>query len=323
MATVRRHRLAIIGAGQTGGTCALLAGLKNLGDIVLYDVIEGMPQGKALDLLHMAPVFGLDFHIQGTNDIKDIEGSDVCIVTAGVPRKPGMSRDDLLRTNAEIVRDVAAGIKRYAKDSLIIVFTNPLDAMAYLMHKLTGFPSERVVGLAGVLDTGRYQAYLAEELNMSVTSISAFVLGGHGDAMVPVRSYTTCNGIPVDQMLPRERLDEIEQRVRNAGGDVVKLLKTGSAFYSPAASAMVMTQAYLFDQNKLITASAYCRGEYGIDGLYVGVPIIMGSDGVEKILEIPLNAEEKVQLQESVAEVRSLVERLPIGAEAAEELQAH
>ena len=230
-----RKKIALIGAGQIGGTLAMLCGTRNLGDVVLFDVVEGMPQGKALDLSHLAPVFGLDFKITGTNNIADIKGADVCIVTSGLPRKPGMSRDDLVKTNAEIVRNVAKGIKEHAPNALVIVVTNPLDAMVYLMQKETGFPAQRVIGMAGVLDTARYQAFLAEELNVSVSSVSAFVLGGHGDDMVPVRSYTTCGGIPVGNLIKADRLDAIEKRVRGAGGEVVALLKTGSAFYSPAA----------------------------------------------------------------------------------------
>jgi malate dehydrogenase len=307
---IARRKIALIGAGQIGGTLALLAGMRNVGDVVLYDVVEDMPQGKALDLAHLAPVFGYDFVVKGTNEMSDIQGADVCIVTSGLPRKPGMSRDDLVRTNAEIVRKVGEGIKTYAPNSLIIVVTNPLDAMAWLMQKVTGFPPERVLGMAGVLDTARYQAFLAEELGVSVSSVSAFVLGGHGDDMVPVRSYTTCGGIPVDRLISAERLDAIEKRVRGAGGEVVALLKTGSAFFSPAASAMLMAEAYLFDKQKVLPAAALCRGEYGVEGVYLGVPIIMGKKGVERIIEIELSAEEKRALHESADRVRGLISLL-------------
>jgi malate dehydrogenase len=302
-----RRKIALIGAGQIGGTLALLCGQRNLGDVVLFDVVEGMPQGKALDLSHLAPVFGLDFNIHGTNSIADIAGSDVCIVTSGLPRKPGMSRDDLVKTNAEIIRNVGEGIKKHAPDALVIVITNPLDAMAHLMQQVTGFPAERVVGMAGVLDTARYRAFLAAELGVSVTSVSAFVLGGHGDDMVPVRSYTTCGGIPVAQLLAPDKLDALEKRVRGAGGEVVALLKTGSAFYSPAASAIEMAEAYLFDQKKLLPAAALCRGEYGIEGIYLGVPVILGRGGVEKIVEIALTDAERKALHESAERVKALI----------------
>jgi malate dehydrogenase len=305
-----RKKIALIGAGNIGGTLALLAGMRNLGDVVMFDIVEDMPEGKALDLSHLAPVFGCDFDIKGTNNIADIKGADVCIVTSGVPRKPGMSRDDLVKINADIVRSVAAGIKEYAPGSLVIVITNPLDAMVYLMQKETGFPASHVVGMAGVLDTARYQSFLAKELNVSVTSVSAFVLGGHGDSMVPVRSYTTCNGIPIEKMIDPSRLDEIEARVRKAGGEIVGLLKTGSAFYSPAASAIQMAEAYLYDQKKMLPAASHCNGEYGVDGLYIGVPIVMGKGGVEKVVEIELNDDEKAQLSKSVEAVKSVVDTL-------------
>lgn len=303
----RRKKIALIGAGQIGGTLALLCGQRNLGDVVLFDVVEGMPQGKALDLSHLAPVFGLDFKVTGTNNIADIAGADLCIVTSGLPRKPGMSRDDLVKTNAEIVRNVAKGIREHAPDSLVIVVTNPLDAMVYLMQKETGFPAQRVIGMAGVLDTARYQAFLAEELNVSVSSVSAFVLGGHGDDMVPVRSYTTCNGIPVGNLIKSERLDAIEKRVRGAGGEVVALLKTGSAFYSPAASAIQMAEAYLFDQRRVLAAAAMLQGEYGLKGMYIGVPVIIGKGGIEKIVEIELTAQERQALNESAERVKQLL----------------
>ena len=302
-----RRKVALIGAGQIGGTIALLCGMRNLGDVVLCDVVEGMPQGKALDLSHLAPVFGLDFSVRGTNNIADIAGADVCIVTSGLPRKPGMSRDDLVKTNADIVRNVAKGIREHAKDAFVIVVTNPLDAMVYLMQKETGFPANRVVGMAGVLDTARYQAFLAEELNVSVASVSAFVLGGHGDDMVPVRSFTTCNGIPVEKLIKPETLDAIEKRVRGAGGEVVALLKTGSAFYSPAASALQMAEAYLFDQRKVLAAAAKLNGEYGLKDLYIGVPIIIGKGGVEKIVEIELSQSEQKLLADSAERVRGLI----------------
>lgn len=307
---VKRRKIALIGSGQIGGVLALLAGLRNLGDVVMFDIVEGMPQGKALDISHLSPVFGLDFKITGTNNIADIAGADVCIVTSGIPRKPGMSRDDLVKTNADIVRGVAKGIKENAPNAFVIVITNPLDAMVQLMQQETGIAKEKVVGMAGVLDTARYQAFLSEELNVSITNISAFVLGGHGDTMVPVRSFTTCNGIPVEKLISAERLDEIEKRVRGAGGEVVALLKTGSAFNSPAASAIEMAEAYLFDKKKMLAASVYCDGQYGIKGHYLGVPIMLGAGGVEKIVEIELNEDEMQQLAKSAEAVKSVLEIL-------------
>lgn len=303
-----RKKIALLGAGQIGGILALLAGQERLGDVVLFDIVEGMPQGKALDLSHLSPVFGLDFAIKGTNNIEDISGADVCIVTSGIPRKPGMSRDDLVKTNAEVMRKVGEGIKKHAPQSFVIVITNPLDAMTALMQKVTGFPSNRVVGMAGVLDTARYQAFLAEELKVSITSVSAFVLGGHGDDMVPVRSYTTCNGIPIEKLIAKDRLDQIEKRVRGAGGEVVALLKTGSAFFSPAAAAICMADSYINDRRKLLAAAAHCNGEYGIDNLYIGVPVVIGARGVEKVVEIDLTEAERKALHESAARVRQLVE---------------
>ncbi len=302
-----RRKIALIGAGQIGGTLALLSGLRNLGDVVLYDIAEGVPQGKALDLMHLAPVFGCDFKCTGTNNIADIEGAEVCIVTSGVPRKPGMSRDDLVKINAEVIRSVGEGIKKYAPNSFVVVVTNPLDAMAYLMRKATGFKASHVVGMAGVLDTARYQAFLAEELNVSINSVSAFVLGGHGDDMVPVRSYTTCNGIPVAQLVSADRLDAIEKWVRGAGGEIVNLLKTGSAFYSPAASAIQMVESYLFDQRRMVAAAAELNGEYGLSGIYLGVPVIISGKGVEKVVEIELTEAESKLLQESAERVKGLL----------------
>jgi malate dehydrogenase len=305
-----RKKIALIGAGQIGGILALLCGLRRLGDVVLFDIVEGLPQGKALDISHYAPVFGLDFNIKGTNQMSDIAGADVCIVTSGIPRKPGMSRDDLVKTNADVMKKVGEGIKQYAPDAFVIVITNPLDAMAYLMQKVTGFPQNRVVGMAGVLDTARYQAFLAEELNVSVSSVSAFVLGGHGDSMVPVRSFTTCNGIPVANLIKPDRLEAIEKRVRGAGGEVVALLKTGSAFVSPAASAIQMVESYLLDQRRMLAAAVACNGEYGCKDIYLGLPIILGKNGVEKIIEIELTDAERKALAASADEVKKIIEIL-------------
>lgn len=302
-----RKKIALIGAGNIGGTLALLCGLRGLGDVVLYDIVEGMPQGKALDISHAAPVFGLDFDITGTNDLADIKGADVCIVTSGFPRKPGMSRDDLVSKNADIIKAVAAGIKQHASKSFVIVITNPLDAMVYLMQKQTGFDPAKVVGMAGVLDSARYSSFLSQELNVSVSSVSTFVLGGHGDTMVPVRSYTNVSGIPVEKMVKADRLDAIENRTRNAGGEVVNLLKTGSAFVSPAASAIQMAEAYLYDRKQIMAAAALCKGQYGIDNLYIGVPVVIGAGGVEKIIEIELNSTEKALLAKSKEAVEAVL----------------
>lgn len=302
-----RKKIALIGAGQIGGTLALLSGLRGLGDVVLFDIVEGLPQGKALDLSHLAPILKCDFSIKGTNDIADIADADVCIVTSGVPRKPGMSRDDLVKTNAAIVKSIAAGIKQHAPNAFVIVITNPLDAMVYLMQKETGIPASRVVGMAGVLDTGRYSAHLAEAVDCSVESISSFVLGGHGDDMVPVRSYTTYGGIPISKVLNNDTLDSIEKRVRGSGAEVVNLLKTGSAFYSPAAAAIVMAESFLYDQKKILPAAASLSGEYGLRDLYLGVPVVIGAGGVEKVIQIELNDAERKALSESAERVKGLI----------------
>jgi malate dehydrogenase len=301
-------KIALVGAGMIGGTLAHLCALKGLGDVVLLDVVEGLPQGKALDLAAAGPVEGFDCAIKGTNDYADIKDADVCIVTAGVARKPGMSRDDLIGINAKIVKTAAENIKRYAQSAFVIVVSNPLDAMVTLMKQVTGFPKQRVVGMAGVLDSARYRTFLAWELGVSMTSVQAMVLGGHGDDMVPVRSHTTVNGIPVASLLKPERLEAIEKRVRGAGGEVVALLKTGSAFYSPASSAVQMAEAYLHDRKAVLPAAAYLEGEYGLRGLYVGVPVQIGAGGVERVLEIALTAEEKKALETSAAHVKELVE---------------
>ncbi len=308
---MRRKKIALIGGGNIGGTLAYLACLRELGDVVLFDVTEGLPQGKALDINHAAPVLGSSTSVKGTNDYKDIEGSDVCIVTAGLPRKPGMSRDDLLNTNANIMRTVSDGIKRYAPGSFVVVVSNPLDAMVTLCQKLTGFPPQMVVGMAGVLDSARYRAFLAEELRVSPTSIHALVLGGHGDDMVPVRSCTTINGVSVTEFVSSAKLDAIEKRVRGAGGEVVALLKTGSAFYSPATAAIEMAASFLFDQKRLLPCAALLNGEYGYRGFYLGVPTIIGKEGVERIVEIELNESEKAALDVSAGKVKELVAMLP------------
>jgi malate dehydrogenase len=303
-----RRKIALVGAGMIGGTLAHLTALKGLGDVVLFDVVEGLPQGKALDLAAAGPVEGYDCTLTGTNDYKDLAGADVCIVTAGVARKPGMSRDDLIGINAKIVKTVAENLEQYAPRSFVIVVSNPLDAMVTLMKRVTGFPKERVVGMAGVLDSARYRTFLAWELGVSVTSVQAMVLGGHGDDMVPIRSHTTVNGIPVAKLIAADRLDAIEKRVRGAGGEVVALLKTGSAFYSPASSALAMADAYLNDRKVVLPCAAYLEGEYGLRGLYVGVPVRIGAGGVEQVLEIELTADERKALDVSASHVRELVE---------------
>jgi malate dehydrogenase len=302
-----RKKIALIGAGNIGGTLAHLCALKQLGDVVVYDVIEGMPQGKALDLAESGPIEAFDVILKGTNQISDIAGADVCIVTSGVARKPGMSRDDLLGINAKIISDVAAGIKTHAPNAFVIVLTNPLDAMVTLMKRATGFAKQKVIGMAGVLDSARYSTFLAMELGVSVNSVQALVLGGHGDDMVPVRSSCTVGGVPVERLLSAERLDAIEARTRQAGGEIVALLKTGSAFYSPASAAIRMAESYLYDRKEILPCAAYLEGEYGLKGLYVGVPVQIGAGGIEKIIEVPLNDKEKKELEVSASHVSELV----------------
>jgi malate dehydrogenase len=303
-----RKKIALVGAGMIGGTLAHLCALKSLGDVALLDVVEGMPQGKALDLAAAGPVEGYDVEIKGSNDYADLAGADVCIVTAGVARKPGMSRDDLIGINAKIIRTVAEALKQHAPKAFVIVVSNPLDAMVTLMKQVTGFPKRQVVGMAGVLDSARYRTFLAWGLGVSVTSVQALVLGGHGDDMVPIRSHTTVNGIPVASLIKADRLDAIEKRVRQAGAEVINLLKTGSAYYSPASSALLMAEAYLGDRKIIVPAAAYLEGEYGLRDLFVGVPVQIGAGGVEKVLEIALTADEKQALEVSASHVRELVE---------------
>lgn len=307
----RRAKISIIGAGNIGGALAYLTAIKDLADVVLYDVVESMPQGKALDISHAIPVFDSSVTITGTNDYKDIADSDVCIVTAGVARKPGMSRDDLLSINSGIMKSVAEGIKTYAPKSFVIVIANPLDAMVTLCQRLTGLDPKMVVGMAGMLDSARYRAFLATEIGVSPASIQAPVLGGHGDDMVPIRSHTTVNGIPVTRFVAAERLDAIEKRVRGAGGEVVALLKTGSAYHSPAAAAIAMAESYLFDQKKVIPSAAHLDGQYGLKGLYIGVPVVIGAGGVERVVELELSPAEKEMLTKSANAVRELVNALP------------
>jgi len=296
-----------------GGTLAHLIGLKELGDVVLFDIMEGLPQGKALDIAESSPVDSFDSAFTGVNDYADIKGADVVIVTAGVPRKPGMSRDDLLEINLKVMEQVGAGIKKYAPNAFVICITNPLDAMVWALQRVTGLPKNQVVGMAGVLDGARFRYFLAREFDVSVEDVTAFVLGGHGDTMVPLPRYTTVAGIPLPDLIKMrwitlERLNEIVQRTRDGGAEVVKLLKTGSAFYAPAASAIAMAESYLKDKKRVLPCAAYLTGEYGVKGLYIGVPCVIGAKGMERVVEIDLNAHERLDFKRSVEAVQSLVE---------------
>jgi malate dehydrogenase len=308
-----RSKIALVGAGQVGGTIAHLAGLKELGDIVLLDIVEGVPQGKALDIAEGAPVEGYDAAICGSNDYADIEGADVVVVTAGIARRPGMSRDDLIGTNAKVIRTVGEAIKEHCPDAFVITITNPLDVMVSVMREACGLPYPRVVGMAGVLDSARFRYFLAEELKVSVEDVSAFVLGGHGDMMVPLVRYSTVAGIPLPDLVrmgwtTKERLDNIVQRTRDGGAEIVGLLKTGSAYYAPASSAIAMVEAYLRDKKRVLPCAAWLTGQYGVHDLYVGVPVVIGAGGVERIVEIELDQHEKAEFDRSVGAVRELVE---------------
>ena len=311
-----RKKIALIGGGQIGGVLAQLCALRELGDVVLFDIVEGLPQGKMLDIAEVGSVDGFDVCLKGTNSYEDIKGSDVVIVTAGLPRKPGMSRDDLIATNAKIMKSVAEGIKQYAPNSFVIVISNPLDAMVTLCQKVTGFPHHRVIGQAGVLDSARFITFIAWELGVSVKDVNAMTLGGHGDDMVPLVRYASVNGIPVMELLEnkykdkakaKEVMEAMVKRTRGAGGEVVALLKTGSAFYSPASSAIAMAESILKDQKRVLPTCAYLNGEFGVKGLYVGVPCVLGEKGVEKILEFKLDAEEQAMMDKSVAAVTDLI----------------
>ncbi len=308
-----RRKIALVGAGQIGGTLAHLAAMKDLGDVVLFDIVDGVPQGKALDLSQSGPVEGFDANLRGTSEYKDLAGADVVIVTAGVPRKPGMSRDDLLEINLKVMEQVGAGLKKYAPNAFVICITNPLDAMVWALQKFSGLPTTQVVGMAGVLDSARFRHFIADELKVSVEDVSAFVLGGHGDSMVPLTRYSTVGGIPLPDLvkmgwLTKDRLDAIVQRTRDGGAEIVGLLKTGSAFYAPAASAIVMAESYLKDKRRVLPAAAFLKGEYGVKGTYVGVPVVIGAGGVEKIVEIGLNGSEQRAFDKSVAAVEGLIE---------------
>jgi len=308
-----RKKIALIGAGQIGGTLAHLIGLKELGDVVLFDIAEGIPQGKALDIAQSTPIEGNDTRYLGANSYEAMNGADLCIVTAGVPRKPGMSRDDLLGINLKVMEQVGAGIKKYAANAFIICITNPLDAMVWALQKYCGLPKQMVVGMAGVLDSSRFRYFLAEEFNVSVEDVTAFVLGGHGDSMVPLVRYSTVAGIPLPDLVrmgwsTQARIDEIVERTRNGGAEIVNLLKTGSAFYAPAASAIAMAESYLRDKKRVVPCAAYLNGEYGVKDLYVGVPVVIGAKGVERVVEIELNGAERAMFDKSIDSVRGLVD---------------
>jgi malate dehydrogenase len=308
-----RKKIALIGAGNIGGTLAHLAAIREMGDIVLFDVVEGVPQGKALDLAQTGPVEGYDSVLRGTNDYADIADADVCIVTAGVARKPGMSRDDLIGINLKVMKAVGEGIKTHAPDSFVICITNPLDAMVWALREFSGLPHEKVVGMAGVLDSARFRHFLAEEFNVSVEDVTAFVLGGHGDTMVPVVQYSTVAGIPIPDLIrmgwsSQEKIDAIVKRTRGGGGEIVALLKTGSAYYAPATSAIVMAESYLKDKKRVLPAAVNLTGQYGISDLYVGVPCVIGAGGVERIVEIELDETAEQNFQVSVDAVRELLE---------------
>ena len=310
-----RKKIALVGAGHIGGTLALLIGLKELGDVVLFDVVEGVPQGKALDLAESAPIEGFDASYVGSNDYAAINGADVVIVTAGFPRKAGMSRDDLLSANYKVIATVGEAIKKHCPGAFVIVITNPLDAMVWVMREACGLPHHRVVGMAGVLDSARFRYFLAEELKVSVEDISAFVLGGHGDDMVPMLRHSTVAGIPLPDLVKmgwttQERLDKIIHRTRNGGGEIVALLKTGSAYYAPAAAAVLMAESYLRDKKRVLPCAAWLDGQYGVKELYVGVPVIIGAEGVERVVEIALDMAEKAMFDKSVSAVRGLIDAM-------------
>ncbi len=310
---MKRSKIALIGAGQIGGTLAHLAGLRELGDIVLFDIAEGPPEGKALDIAESSPISGFDSLLKGTSAYEDIAGSDVCIVTAGVPRKSGMSRDDLIGINLKVMKAVGEGIKEHSPNAFVICITNPLDAMVWALQKFSGLKPEKVVGMAGILDSARFSYFLSEEFDVSVKDIQTFVLGGHGDTMVPLARYSTVGGIPLPDLIKmkwttQEKVDSIIQRTRDGGAEVVSLLKTGSAFYAPAASAIQMAEAYLKDQKRILPCAAYVKGKYELEGIYVGVPTIISGSGVERIIEIELNEEEEVQFKNSVKAVNTLLD---------------
>jgi malate dehydrogenase len=307
-----RKKIALIGGGMIGGTLAHLAALKELGDIVIFDIAEGLPQGKSLDIAQSGPVEGFDAKLSGANSYEAIAGADVCIVTAGVPRKPGMSRDDLLGINLKVMASVGAGIKAHAPNAFVICITNPLDVMVWALQKYSGLPTHKLIGMAGVLDSARFRHFLAEEFNVSVEDVTGFVMGGHGDTMVPVTQYSTVAGIPVPDLITmgwssQERIDKIVQRTRDGGAEIVALLKTGSAYYAPATSAIAMAESYLKDKRRVLPCAAQLTGQYGVTDTYVGVPVVIGANGVERIVEIPLPAGDKAAFQKSVDAVHGLM----------------
>ncbi|MGF7158484.1 malate dehydrogenase [Rhodoligotrophos appendicifer] len=307
-----RKKIALIGGGMIGGTLAHLVGLKQLGDVVLFDIVDGLPQGKSLDIAQSSPVEGFDVNFTGVNEYGGIEGADVVIVTAGVPRKPGMSRDDLVEINLKVMSQVGAGISKYAPDAFVICITNPLDAMVWALQKFSRLPTSHVVGMAGVLDSARFRYFLAQEFNVSVEDVTAFVLGGHGDTMVPLVRYSSVAGIPVPDLVAmkwttQQRIDDIVQRTRDGGAEIVSLLKNGSAYYAPATSAIAMAESYIFDKKRVLPCAVHLNGEYGVKDTYVGVPVVIGAGGVERIVEIDLTRDEKVMFQNSVKSVEGLI----------------
>jgi malate dehydrogenase len=310
--SLKRKKITVVGAGFVGATAAHWAAAKELGDVCLIDIVEGMPQGKALDLMEASPVEGFDARIIGTNDYADTADSDIVIITAGLPRKPGMSRDDLLAKNTEIVKSVTEQVAKYSPNAYLIIVSNPLDAMVYVAHKVSGFPTNRVMGMAGVLDAARFRTFIAMELNVSVEDVTAFVLGGHGDTMVPLPRYSTVAGIPLPDLLPPEKIEALVERTRNGGAEIVNLLKTGSAFFAPSASAVQMAESILKDKKRILPCAAYCDKEYGVGGYFVGVPVKLGAGGVEQVIEIKLLPEEKEAFQKSVDAVKNLVKKINV-----------
>ncbi|MYL35770.1 malate dehydrogenase [Pontibacillus yanchengensis] len=304
-----RRKIAVIGAGFTGTTCALMIAQKELGDVVLVDIpsMENPTKGKALDMLETSPVQKFDSNITGTSSYEDIEGADLIIITAGIPRKPGMSRDELVATNAKIMKDVSEQVKQYASESYVLVLSNPVDAMTYVCYQTTGFPKNRVIGQSGVLDTSRFNTFVAQELGVSVEDVTSFVLGGHGDSMVPLVRYSHAGGIPLDKLLPQEKIEEIVERTRKGGGEIVHLLGEGSAYYAPAASLVLMVEAILKDKKRILPSIAYLEGEYGYENIYLGVPTILGGNGIESIIELPLSNDEKGQLDYSADAVKNVM----------------
>ncbi len=306
----QRKKITVVGAGFVGATAAHWAAAKELGDVCIVDIVEGLPQGKGLDLLQASPVEGFDSRVVGTNDYADTAGSDIVIITAGLPRKPGMSRDDLLAKNSAIVKTVTEQVVKYSPEAILIVVSNPLDAMVYVAHKTSGFPPNRVVGMAGVLDSARFRAFISQELDVSVEDVNAFVLGGHGDSMVPLPRFSTVAGIPLPELLPADKIEAMVDRTRNGGAEIVGLLKTGSAFFAPSASAVQMAESMLKDKKRILPCAAYCDKEYGVGGYFVGVPVKLGGKGVEEVIEINLLPEEKVHFQQSVDAVKKLVAKM-------------